>query len=385
VTIHVTSEPGEEADLAMDQGGSPSSPQNTQSSPHIVHLPSLVLTSILKLLAVDFRNIRNFSYTCKSIRAFILDNIHILYTPYLHMDNLQAVDKDEDYEDEFDFCKRILSLKVTSSVTSEPRLSPDASETSKMQFRGTLPYKQFFPVLNRLDLSNIRSLEVRNVQPGYRKGFDKIKQQLPNNHYLRSTGTRTLEQLRMDVHLINLAEIRNSIINVLYQHDDFHTGGPITNIDYIVNSAVSQVLFNFLQFIDDLMSITNLNNYDPIDPYGKCYLKHLEINFLSEPDCDWRGPDLERENLNRSEESALRECLQFMIKEFKRRIKLKQNVNRAIIAKGIPNFFYNDVLELVHAALEESTFLWNGDHKKFLICDTRYEHSFDLSISFPSS
>lgn len=369
----------------MDQGWTPSSSQNTQSCADIVLLPSLVLTKILKLLSVDFKNIRNLSYTCKTMRAFILDNIHILYTPFLHMDNLEAVVKDEDYEGEFDFDKKILCLKLTSSVPSEPKLGPDVSETSKMQFMGTLPYRQFFPVLKRLDLSNIRSLEVRNLQPSYRKAFDKIKQQLPNNHYLRSTGTRTLELLKMDVHLINLAEIRNSIINVLYQHDDFHTGGPITNIDYIVNSAVSQVLFNFLQFIDDLMSITNLNNYDPIDPYGKCYLKQLEINFLSEPDCDWRGPDLERENLNKSEESALRECLQFMIKEFKRRIKLKQNVNREIISKGIPNFFYNDVLELVHAALEESTFLWKGDHKKFMICDTKYEHSFDLTISFPNS
>ena len=357
----------------------------TQICTHITLLPSLVLIKILKLLSCDFKDVRNLSYSCKSMRAFILENINFMYTPHLHMDNMEAIGKDEDYEDEFDFDKNILSLKLTSSILLEPRPDPTVPPMDNIKFMGILPYKQFFPVLKRLDLSNIRSLEIRNLQPSYRKGFDKIKQQLPNNHYLRSTGTCTLEHLKMDVHLINLSEIRNSIINVLYQHDDFHTGGPITNIDYIVNSAVSQVLFNFLQFIDDLMSRSSLSAYDPIDPYGKCYLKELQINFISEPDCDWRGPDLERENLNRTEVSQLRECLQFMIKEFKRRIKLKQNVNREITAKGIPNFFYNDVLQLVDAALEESTFLWKGDHKKFIVCDTIYEHKFDLTIHFPNS
>merc|ERR1711976_1088089 len=96
-----------------------------------------------------------------------------------------------------------------------------------------------------------------------------------------SSSFNSLEYLKMDVHLINLSEIRNSIIDVLYQHDDFATGGPITNIDYIVNSAVSQVLFTFLQFIDNLFSVDKAEMYDP---YGRCYLRELQINFISEPD-----------------------------------------------------------------------------------------------------
>merc|ERR1712142_189135 len=98
----------------------------------------------------------------------------------------------------------------------------------------------------------------------------------------------SLESLLMDVCLINLSEIRDSIINVVYQHDDFATGGPITNVDYIVNSAVSQVLYSFLQFIDDLYSSANADRYDP---YGRSQLRRLEINFLSEENSDWNDLD----------------------------------------------------------------------------------------------
>merc|ERR1711894_231396 len=48
-----------------------------------------------------------------------------------------------------------------------------------------------------------------------------------------------LDHLSLDVGLINLSEIRQAIINVVYQHNDFDDGA---NIDYIINSAVSQIL-----------------------------------------------------------------------------------------------------------------------------------------------
>ena len=119
-------------------------------------------------------------------------------------------------------------------------------------------------------------------------------------------------------------------------------GGPITNVDYIVNSAVSQVLYSFLQFIDDLYSGANADRYDP---YGRSQLRKLEINFLSEDQCDWS--DLDPANFSHLEVTQLRDCLSFMIKEFKERIVLNYEISKEISAKGIPNLFHSVALSLV--------------------------------------
>jgi len=328
-------------------------------------LPSLVFLKVIKLLSVNFNDVRNLSYTSKRIRDLVMENLHLLYETFLVLDN------SVEYPENRELKKQVLSLKICT-LEDRPfmkaRLDPNDP-----------PLGSFLSILLvDLDLSNLKCLELRNANPSRsRLGFLKIKQNLPRNRSL--SCSRSLEYLKMDVHLINLSEIRNSIINVLYQHDDFATGGPITNIDYIVNSAVSQVLFNFLQFVDDLFSGTNENLYDP---YGRCYLSELEINFIPEPDCDWKGPDLERENLNRAEVSQLRECLSFMINEFKRRIKLKAGVIKKITAFGIPNFFHNDVLELTRKALEESTFLWAAAMQKYSINDEVFKDHFNLCIEF---
>lgn len=240
-------------------------------------LPSLVFLKVIKLLSVNFNDVRNLSYTSKRIRDLVMENLHLLYETFLVLDSVE-------YPENRELKKQVLSLKICT-LEDRPfmkaRLDPNDP-----------PLGSFLSILLvDLDLSNLKCLELRNANPSRsRLGFLKIKQNLPRNRSL--SCSRSLEYLKMDVHLINLSEIRNSIINVLYQHDDFATGGPITNIDYIVNSAVSQVLFNFLQFVDDLFSGTNENLYDP---YGRCYLSELEINFIPEPDCDWKGPDLERE------------------------------------------------------------------------------------------
>ena len=340
-------------------------------------LPSLVFLKIMKLLSKNFNDIRSLSYTCKQLRAMVTQNLHRFYHLNMHLDN-SVVFRDVDFGDDIDYKKKVLSLTLTSSVDREPLVDPEEEARNFQLWLSLLPYKNYFQIINKLDLSNVKSLEIRNLNSNYRKGFDKIKQFVPGNKTLYCT--KSLEFLKMDVHLINLSEIRNSIINVLYQHDDFATGGPITNIDYIVNSAVSQVLFNFLQFVDDLFSSANPNAYDP---YGRCYLKELEVNFIPEPDSDWKGPELDRENLNRTEVSQLRECLEFMINEFKRRIKLKQGVTRKIVAKGIPNMFYNDVVELTKEALDESTLFWNVEQKqKFSITDEKLEDNFSLIIEF---
>ena len=100
------------------------------------------------------------------------------------------------------------------------------------------------------------------------------------------------------------------------------------------------------------------------DPYDRCYLRELEINFISEPDCDWNSLEMERINLNKNEVSKLRECLEFMIDEFKKRIKLNKKISQRIIVKGIPFFFYNDVMELTKVALQEATLLPSAISKK---------------------
>merc|ERR1719419_1016603 len=156
----------------------------------------------------------------------------------------------------------------------------------------------------------------------------------------------------MDVHLINLSEIRNSLVDVLYQHDDFLTGGPFTN-----------------------------SKSDHGDSYGRCCLKELEINFISEENSDWNCPELERENLNRTEVKQLRQCLDFMIKEFNKRFKLNAEITQTIIVKGIPNSFFGDIFELVDSALDEATLLWPlPKYKRFKISEQKYDFTFDLTI-----
>merc|ERR1719342_1502118 len=136
-----------------------------------------------------------------------------------------------------------------------------------------------------MDLSNLKSLEIRNLSRQNRRAFKSLMQILPLNPFLYCKNS--LECLFMDVCLINLSEIRDSIINVVYQHDDFATGGPITNVDYIVNSTVSLILFSFLQFVDELYSSSVL-----------CALADIEMTFLPATDCDWSGADLSREILS---------------------------------------------------------------------------------------
>ena len=328
-------------------------------------LPSLVFIKLLKLLAVNFNDVRSLSHVNQKLRSLVLSSLHSLYTPFLHLD--VASSSDIVGLDKHDINKQILALKLTCSFDGD--ISPPTHDL-------------FIPIchhLQSLNLRNLKSLEMRNQSSKFQM-FKKLMRFLSENH--NSSSFNSLEYLKMDVHLINLSEIRNSIIDVLYQHDDFATGGPITNIDYIVNSAVSQVLFTFLQFIDNLFSVDKAEMYDP---YGRCYLRELQINFISEPDCDWNSPEMERDNLNKNEVSQLRECLAFMINEFKKRIKLNKKISQKIIVKGIPNFFYNDVLELTEVALQEATTLHpyaaskNSD-KYFSLLDEKHAEKFDLVI-----
>ena len=125
------------------------------------------------------------------------------------------------------------------------------------------------------------------------------------------------------------------------------------------------------------------------------------MRFLPEPDCDWAGPELDRENLNRTEAGKLRDCLQFMIKvnslvqccsktglylycdvqEFQSRLQLHCNHTERITVTGIPTVFQADTLEFCRAALEEATAAWPGP-SAWRLTHTSLEDTFNLTIDF---
>ena len=328
-------------------------------------LPSLIFIKILRLLSPDFSDIRNLSYVSKSVRARILDSLDIIYNCHVDLDNSVKTET-------IDLKKPVLSLKLTCSAELVFCPCSDLNICDSIDSHAYL-----LRLVAKLDLSNLKSLEIRNLSLPNRKAFKGLLKIIPLNPSLVCSDS--LECLAIDVCLINLSEIRNSIINVVYQHDDFETGGPITNIDYIVNSAVSQVLYSFLQFVDDLYSGSNADRYDP---YGRSKLRRLDINFLSEEDSDWG--DLDPTNFSRTEISQLKECLSFMINEFKERITLNYDITEQITVKGIPNLFYNDAMELTLEALEESTRLWpvDQDAKAYSFSSDKLDKIFNLSMEF---
>jgi len=329
-------------------------------------LPDLVFIKLLKLLSPQFCDVRNLSYVCSGLRDRVMTCLDILYTRHLHLDN--SVKRED-----IDMTKPVLSLKLTCSADLVFCPCSDLNICESVD-----SHAHFLKLVGALDLSNLRSLEVRNLSRENRKAFKGLIRIISMNPSL--VCKNSLECLFMDVCLINLSEIRDSIINVVYQHDDFATGGPITNVDYIVNSAVSQVLYSFLQFIDDLYSNANADRYDP---YGRSQLRKLEINFLPEEHSDWS--DLDPTNFSHLEVTQLRDCLSFMINEFKERIVLNSQVSEDISVKGVPNLFYNDALGLIMEALEESTKLWPVDEnttKAFSVSDQKLEESFNLNVQF---
>jgi len=328
-------------------------------------LPSLIFIKILRLLSPEFSDVRNLSYVSKCVRDRVMESLDIIYNCHVHLDNSVKTDH-------LDLTKPVLSLKLTCSADLVFCPCSDINICESVD-----SHAYFLKLVGKLDLSNLKSLEIRNFSLQNRKAFKGLQRIIPLNPLL--VCSNSLECLFIDVCLINLSEIRDSIINVVYQHDDFETGGPITNVDYIVNSAVSQVLYSFLQFIDDLYSNSNADRYDP---YGRSQLRKLEINFLSEEDSDWG--DLDPANFSHLEVTQLRDCLSFMINEFKERIVLNYDITEQISVKGVPNLFYTDALGLTLEALEESTKLWpvEEDTKPFSFSNVKLEDSFNLNVQF---
>ena len=187
-------------------------------------LPSLIFIKILRLLSVNFDDVRRLSYVCKSVRQRVMDSLSLLYHLHVELDNNAPPPPSLDPN------KPVISLRLLCSADLASGSNTSSSDDVEN-------YTSFVRTVSQLNLSSLKSLEIRNLNLRNRKSFDGLRKLLPLNQSLNCS--KQLECLKIDVTLINLSEIRNSIINVLYQHDDFATGGPITNIDYIVNSAVS--------------------------------------------------------------------------------------------------------------------------------------------------
>ena len=50
-------------------------------------LPSLIFIKILRLLSVNFDDVRRLSYVCKSVRQRVLDSLSLLYHLEVELDN----------------------------------------------------------------------------------------------------------------------------------------------------------------------------------------------------------------------------------------------------------------------------------------------------------
>jgi len=345
--------PAPPARLPGDSSASLSPPNTSLTTSPLASLPALVWLKILRLLSPEFSAVQQLGRTCRQVRARVQDCLPLLYHTHLHLSSGALAPAPVT-------SKPVLSLKLTCAAGPGGEAERARSQARLLQTVGGL------------DLSCLKSLELR--QEASRAAFRGIRNVLTLNPSL--AARKSLDCLKLDVNLINLSEIRDSIINIVYQHDDFATGGPITNIDYIVNSAVSQVLYPLLQFTDSLFS-----GPDPDTCQPASRLKRLEVRFLPEPDCDWAGPELDRENLNRTEAGKLRDCLQFMIKEFQSRLQLHCNHTERITVTGIPTVFQADTLEFCRAALEEATAAWPGP-SAWRLTHTSLEDTFNLTIDF---
>ena len=103
-------------------------------------LPSLVFTKVLRLLSVNFNDIRNLSHVNKEIRDLVLRNLNLFYIPFA---TLQNVTENVDSYQEFDLKKGVLGLKIVSSSDAEPGSELPLTDTNIPQnkpFRITLRY-----------------------------------------------------------------------------------------------------------------------------------------------------------------------------------------------------------------------------------------------------
>merc|ERR1711872_924732 len=77
----------------------------------------------------------------------------------------------------------------------------------------------------------------------------------------------------------------------------------------------------------------------------KSKLKTLELNFQGREESDWA--DLDPNTFSLTESERLKNCLAFMVNEFKERVGLHYGITDHVKVTGIPSVFRKDILELV--------------------------------------
>ena len=352
-----------------------------ESTSTLIQLPVVVLIRILKLLLEDFNSLRNLSYTCKCLRSFILENIERLFIPHLDIDNWEVL-RDANFDNDIDFKKRILSLKVTTSHQQTARISvplgtPGFLEKHILQGKLFLD-KSFFEVLIELNKTNLKSLEIR-TNFGHSEYYSGVLQKIllpASQNYSES-----LEILKIDVILTNLQKLYSRNRARLDHFENF-----------VERLALKEVFKNFKNFLDRLLQnavLAELRRNPEINSLDAFKVfKELEINLIPEPDCDWffylEMPMncWSEESFDERQEKLWRELFRAMIFEFETRVHINENYTRRISVKGIPFFFFDIVLEEVYYSLEEATYDWKGTHDKFGIFTERNGRFFDMTIKF---
>ena len=337
-------------------------------------LPSVVLVRLLRLLRANFADVRNLSYVSQCLRRRVLENLSRVYIPRLVLDSGQRAEPDTT------LARPVLSLRLACTdnlVGCQCPLPCSASCVALPSRRSA--HTEVMQTISNLNLSGLKSLDLTNCcPPGQAEAYKALLKVLPLNPTLCCAN---LDHLSVDVTLINLSEIRQAIINVVYQHNDFDDGA---NIDYIINSAVSQILYTLLIFLDDLYNEVRGNDSLVRGVLvRKSKLKTLELNFQGREDSDWTQLDPNTFSLTESE--RLKNCLAFMVNEFKERVGLHYGITDHVKVTGIPSVFRKDILDLTSAAVNEACDLWPCDpHRKpFEISTEDHPQGFNLLVRFP--
>ena len=337
-------------------------------------LPSLVLVRLLRLLRPNFSDVRSLSYASRCLRRRVLEDLSMVYTPFLVLESGQGTQPGVVLERPVLALRLVCTDNLIECQCSMPCLATCAALPSRRS-----AHTDVMQTIGNLNLSGLKSLDLMNCcGPGQSDAYRALLKVLPLNQTLCCAN---LDHLSVDVGLINLSEIRQAIINVVYQHNDFDDGA---NIDYIINSAVSQILYTLLIFLDDLYNEVRGND---VLVRGvlvrKSKLKTLELNFQGREDSDWTQLDPNTFSLTESE--RLKNCLAFMVNEFKERVGLHYGITDHVKVTGIPSVFRKDILDLTSAAVNEACDLWPCDpHRKpFEISTEDHPQGFNLLVRFP--
>ena len=338
-------------------------------------LPTVVLLRLLRLLRRNFSDVLHLSYTSKWLRRRVLEDLRLVYTPLLVLDTGRPPLRRLHPE------RPVLALRLVCSDSLAGCLceAPCPATCAALPAR-VAAHTAVLAALGTADLSVLRSLHLTNrSQPDQGEAYRGLLKVLPLNP---SLCCASLQHLSVDVCLINLSEIRQAIINVVYQHNDFDNGA---NIDYIINSAVSQILYTLLIFLDDLYNESRGDQEGLVRGLvvRRSRLTSLHLNFQAREKTDWS--ELDPHTFSLTEAEHLRNCLAFMINEFKERVGLQYGVTDSLRVTGVPAVFRSDIVDLTTAAISEACDLWPCDpHRKpFEITSEDHPQGFSLLVSFP--